>query len=107
MTATADQQTVAACIRCDRSPNEHLLRDQNQADEIQQRIWKALGWPCAEFTLTPAVVFAGNQAATSRWARRPQPSSPAAAGGDPATARQGAALARQALTRRNDTRRAL
>lgn len=100
-------QGVPACVRCTRSEDEHLHRD--EADEIQQRIWKALGWPCAEFILTPSVIYAGNQAATSRWARpsRRQPARPATASAEPSIARDGAAAARLALARRtNDAREA-
>jgi hypothetical protein len=99
---------AAACVRCRRSEDEHQLGD--QADEIQVRIWKALGFPCPEFTDTPAQAFAGQQAATSRWARRP-PARPAAgsvlapaASAPPDIARHGAAAARAALAARQNTR---
>jgi hypothetical protein len=105
----ANQQAALACIRCDRSEHDHDLARSDGADEIQRRIWKALGWPCPEFTLTAARVFAGQQARTSRWApRRGSPPSAAlavTASAPPVIAAKGAAAARQALglTRRNDT----
>jgi hypothetical protein len=95
----AKQQAIEACIRCSRPEDEHLHRD--EADELQRRIWKALGAPCAQFTDTPAQIFAENQAATSRWAtRRRQPARPASqSGAPPDIAHRGAAMARQVLTR--------
>jgi hypothetical protein len=103
-----DTATAApACIRCDRSEHDHDLARSDGADEIQQRIWKALGWPCGEFTLTPVQVFARQQARTGRWAPRrgtpPSPALAATASAPPAIAAKGAAAARQALTRRHDT----
>jgi hypothetical protein len=99
--------TVPECIRCRRSEPDHDQARRDDADEVQRRIWKALGWPCPEFTLTAARVFAGQQARTSRWApqRRSAPSAvlAATASANPATARDGAAAARAALTRRHDT----
>ena len=95
-----DREGAAGCVRCQRSNDDHLLRDRDEADEVQVRVWKALGWPCAEFTLTPEVIYARNQAATSRWARR-LPSRPATTtAATPARiATQGAAGAREALNR--------
>lgn len=73
---TAVLQGAAGCVRCSRSEHDHHLRDHDQADEIQRRIWKALGWPCAEYVDTAAAAFAGQQAATSRWARNRHPAPP-------------------------------
>ena len=94
--------TTAECVRCQRSEDEHDLARSGQPDEIQQRIWKALGWPCPEFTDTLARVFAGQQAQTSRWARRPAPSPAlaATASAPPVIASRGAAAAREALRRK-------
>jgi hypothetical protein len=98
---------AAECVRCQRSEYDHDLARRDDADEVQRRIWKALGWPCPEFTLTAARVFAGQQARTSRWApqRRPAPSAAlaATASAPPVIAAKGAAAARAALTRRHDT----
>jgi len=93
---------AAECVRCHRSEPDHDLERSGRADEVQRRVWKALGWPCGEFTDTLARVFAGQQAMTSRWARRPAPSPALAptASAPPATAARGAAAARAALTRR-------
>jgi len=93
---------LAACVRCRRSEAEHDLERSGQADEVQVRIWKALGWPCGEFTDTAVRVFAGQQARTSRWARRPAPSPARAAtsSAPPAIATKGAAAAREALRHR-------
>lgn len=99
-------EAAAECVRCQRSDADHQARDAGEADEIAVRIWRALGPPCAEFTLTPVTVYARNQAATGRWSRRPQPARPLAASssGPPATAHDGAELVRQALARRNERR---
>lgn len=91
---------AAACVRCGRSESDHLLRDQDDFDDLQRRIWKALGFPCAQFTAELAAIFAGNQEATSRWARQPG-QRPAR---DPDTYSRGAALARQALAHSRGTR---
>lgn len=104
MTAT-DLQGVAACVRCQRSEAHHDLARAGQPDEVQRRIWKALGWPCPEYTDTLARVFAGQQARTSRWApqhRRPAPSPALAAtsSAPPVIAVKGAAAARAALQHR-------
>lgn len=98
----------AECVRCFRSDPDHQAHARGEYDEVQVRIWKALGWPCGEFTETAAMVFAANQSATSRWARgrSRQPARPATASAEPVTARQGAAAARAALANRNDARRA-
>lgn len=98
----ADLPGAVECVRCQRSEDEHLLRDRDQADDIQARIWKALGWPCAEFTGELAAVFAANQAGVSRWSRgRPPAPSPAAVSAPSVVAARGAAAARQALARRH------
>ena len=62
------------CVRCQRSEPEHDKARASGQDEIQTRIWKAIGWPCPEYTDTAAGLFAGQQTRTSRWARRPAPS---------------------------------
>lgn len=97
MTA-ADLSGVPECVRCFRSEADHQAHASGGYDEVQRRIWRALGWPCAEFTETAALVFAANQTATSRWARRPRhPDPPATASAPPETAVTGAAAARAAL----------
>ena len=93
-----DRAGAAECVRCFRSDPEHDLARSGEADEVQVRIWKALGWPCAQFTETAAMVFAQNQSATGRWVRRPRhPDPPATASAPAATAVTGAAAARAAL----------
>lgn len=96
--------TVPACIRCTRPEHEHQLHDRGEADEIQVRIWRALGHPCAGFTLTPAGVFAGQQSLTSRWASRvprvyvPE-RPPAPTSSNTGATRTGAAIAHELLDR--------
>lgn len=104
MTADLDG-AAAACVLCQRSEAHHDLARAGQPDEVQRRIWKALGWPCPEYTDTLARVFAGQQARTSRWApqhRRPEPSPALAptASAPPVIAVKGAAAARAALQHR-------
>lgn len=101
---------VPECVRCRRSEADHDLRDTVGAagvDDVKRRIWKALGWPCAQFTRTPAEIYAANQAATSRWdlGRRHQD---AAGSRNQETARRGAAKAREqlGLTSQDDTKEA-
>jgi hypothetical protein len=93
---------AAECVRCFRSEADHDLERSGHADEVQRRIWKALGWPCGDFTLEAASIFARNQAATSRWARRPAPSPALAptASAPAHVAARGAAAARAALQHR-------
>lgn len=100
MTRTETLQGAAACVRCGRSEHDHHLRDHDAADEIQRRIWKALGWPCPEYVDTAAAAFAGQQAATSRWGRSQPPPAPrpVVTVPGPDTLR-GPALARAALAR--------
>jgi len=97
-----DLDGAPECVRCRRSEAEHDLERSGRADEVQRRIWKALGWPCPEYTDTAVRVFAGQQARTSRWARRPAPSPALAAtsSAPPAIAARGAAAARAALQHR-------
>ena len=93
---------LPARVRCYRSEAEHDLARTGQPDEVQRRIWKALGWPCPEYTDTAAIAFSRQQDRTSRWARRPAPS-PALAptsSAPPVIASRGAAAARAALSRR-------
>ena len=94
-----DLDGAAACVRCQRSEAEHDQARSGDYDEVQVRIWKALGWPCPEFTLEAASIFARNQTRTSRWARRPAPSPVLAAtsSAPPVIAARGAAAARAAL----------
>lgn len=94
---------VPECVRCRRSQADHDRRDRGDFDEVQRRIWRALGWPCAQFTLTPAEIYATNQPAVSRWAtarRRPdrafRPAGPAPAA-PVEIANRGAAAVRAAL----------
>ena len=102
-----DRAGAAECVRCFRSDPEHDLARTGGADEVQVRIWKALGWPCGEFTETAALVFTRNQSATSRWARRPRhPDPPATASAPAPVAAQGAAAARAALDELLNRRRA-
>ena len=94
-----DVDGAPECVRCRRSEADHDLERSGRADEVQRRVWKALGWPCGEYTDTAVRVFAGQQAATGRWTRRPAPS-PALAptsSAQPAVAVSGAAAARAAL----------
>ena len=91
------------CVRCGRSEGEHLAQDRGEASEVRVRIWRALGFPCPQFVPVGAI-FTPDQAATSRWARRPQPTAVGTAQPGPRgdTYSQGAALARQMLRQRND-----
>lgn len=98
-------EALPECARpgCGRSEPEHQARDRDQADDVQVRIWRALGWPCAQFVSTFAAVCAENQAATGRWSRGPsrEPARPVPAAPVPAASPglRGAALAREALNR--------
>jgi len=104
---------VPECIRCCRSQADHDLRDaaadaaaiaaasaepEFEVDDVTRRIWRALGWPCAQFVSTHGQIYAANQAAVSRWAsRRPAVAPASVPGADPAIARRNAAAARAAL----------
>ena len=107
MSAPLLTETAAACVRCGRTEHDHLLQDRDEADDIRRRIWRALGYPCAQFTDELAAVFAGNQAATSRWARQPGQRAPQSATASMHAAQPGAGRAaylqaRQALARRKE-----
>jgi hypothetical protein len=99
---------VPECVRCTRSSADHDRRDDGDYTDVQRRIWRALGWPCAQFALTYGHVYAGNQAAMGRWdgrRRAPQRSAQASTSGtNPDIGRRGAARAREALgLTRDDT----
>jgi len=94
---THDAIAAPACVRCSRPEADHDLARDGQADDIKRRIWRALGQPCAVFAEQHAVIFAQNQAASSRRARPARNTAPAFNPRTAAAAGRGAALARQLL----------
>lgn len=58
-------EAAPECVRCRRSEHEHLAQDRGEASDLRRRIWRALGYPCAQFASQLAEV---TQAATGRWA---------------------------------------
>jgi hypothetical protein len=58
----AKRQAIEACGRCRRPEDEHLLWDRGEASELQVRIWRALGYPCAQFVTPAAAVIAATPA---------------------------------------------
>lgn len=96
---------VPACVLCSRPEDEHEM-DPDEVPDLQIRLWRALGWPCGQFTLTPAGAFARNQARTSLLGARPRAGGRATAPSwftsNAAAAAKGAADARAHLAHRTN-----